>query len=83
MLEWPRLCQQVAAFASTSMGRAAVSNLPVPSSQAESEALIAETAAVTVLEIEYASSLDFGGISTDQVTTGRPIWIGIMATGPC
>lgn len=68
MLEWPRLCQQVAAFASTTMGRAAVSNLPVPSSQAESEALIRETAAVTVLEIEYASSLDFGGISTDQVT---------------
>lgn len=67
MLEWPRLCQQVAAFASTTLGRAMVSELPIPSSQAESEALIRETAAVTIVEVEYASSLDFGGISTDQV----------------
>ena len=29
MLEWPRLCQHVAAFASTTLGRAAVSQLQV------------------------------------------------------
>lgn len=67
MLEWPRLCQQVAAFASTTLGRAAVADLPIATSQAESEKLVRETAAVTIVEVEYASSLDFGGISTDQV----------------
>ena len=39
----------------------------VPSGEAETQALIRDTRAVTVLEVEYAASLDFGGISTDTV----------------
>jgi hypothetical protein len=44
----------------------------IPGTQAESEALIRDTRAVTVLEVEYAASLDFGGISTDTVRL-RPL----------
>jgi len=45
-----------------------LSSLPqVPSGEAETQALIRDTRAVTVLEVEYAASLDFGGISTDTV----------------
>ena len=39
----------------------------MPSSEAETDSLIRDTRAMTVLEVEYAATLDFGGISTDTV----------------
>ena len=39
----------------------------VGASQAESEVLLAETRAADMLELELATELDFGGISTSQV----------------
>lgn len=66
-LSWPALCEFVARFASTTMGRQAVLHLPLPQDQEHSEALVKETAAVDKLESEYAMVLDFGGTSTSQV----------------
>ena len=66
-LSWPALCEFVARFASTTMGRQAVLRLPLSEDQEHSEALVKETAAVDKLESEYAVELDFGGTSTSQV----------------
>ncbi len=43
MLEWPRLLQHVAQFASTRLGRAAVMQMTVPVSRDESLRLLSET----------------------------------------
>lgn len=66
-LSWPALCEFVARFASTTLGRQAVLRLPLSEDQEHSEALVRETAAVDKLESEYAVELDFGGTSTSQV----------------
>ena len=66
-LSWPALCEFVARFASTTMGRQAVQRLPLAEDQQHSEALVKETSAVNQLESEYAVELDFGGTSTSQV----------------
>ena len=68
-LGWPALCEFVAKFASTTLGRQAVQRLNLPQAQAEVEAVVKETAAVDKLETEYAVELDFGGTSTSQVLT--------------
>ena len=41
----------------------------IPTTQGESEELVAETGAMMALEDEYAASLDFGGINTSPVRT--------------
>lgn len=66
MLEWPRLCEHVSAFASTTIGRAAVQGLSIPTTQPETEDLVTETAAMMLMESEYATALDFGGINTSE-----------------
>ena len=43
----------------------------VGASQAESEVLLAETRAADMLELELATELDFGGISTSQVPSSE------------
>ena len=73
-LSWPALCNYVAGFASTTMGRQAVQRLPLSQDQEHSEALVKETSAVDKLESEYAVELDFGGTSTSQV-------LALMAAG--
>ena len=66
-LSWPALCDFVARFASTTMGRQAVQRLPLSRDQEQCEALVQETAAVDKLETEYAVELDFGGTATSKV----------------
>lgn len=43
LLEWPRLCEHVAEYANTTVGKRMVRNMLVPESQAESERLQRET----------------------------------------
>lgn len=62
LLEWPRLCQQLATFAATKLGAIAAQSLPIPTSQTESEALLAQTQEVYQLECRLASGLSFEGI---------------------
>jgi DNA mismatch repair protein MutS2 len=43
LLEWPALCEHVASFASTSVGKRLCRDLEVPLDQGASERLLAET----------------------------------------
>lgn len=67
-LGWPALCEFVARFASTTLGRQQCQQLHLPEEHETTEHLVLETAAVDKLESEYAIELDFGGASTQQVS---------------
>ncbi|MBD2099466.1 endonuclease MutS2 [Leptolyngbya sp. FACHB-261] len=62
LLEWPRLCQHLSTFAATKLGSAAARGLPLPATQADSEALLAQTREATTLENRLASGLPLEGI---------------------
>ncbi|EFJ45039.1 hypothetical protein VOLCADRAFT_40753, partial [Volvox carteri f. nagariensis] len=70
MLEWPKLCEQVARFASTHAGKRACRALHVPEDPRETLRLLEQTRAITVLEYDWATSLDFGGIQTSDAESG-------------
>lgn len=61
LLEWSRLGQHLASFAATSLGEIAAQHLAIPSSQAESEALQAQTREAYWLD-QHHRSLSFAGI---------------------
>ncbi len=60
LLEWPRLCQQVASFAATKLGSLAALNLTLPRTRRGSERLLAQT--LEVYDLEARASLSFEGI---------------------
>lgn len=62
LLEWQRLCQHLSTFAATKLGVAVAEQLRVPSSQAESVALLQQTQEILELEAQPAVSLSFEGI---------------------
>lgn len=85
-LSWPALCEFVARFASTTLGRQAVLRLPLSEDQEHSEGLVKETAAVDKLESEYAVELDFGGTSTSQVPLAcneSALWLACNVQHTC
>jgi DNA mismatch repair protein MutS2 len=63
LLEWPRLCQHLSTFASTKLGANTARLLKIPTTQAESEALLAQTQEVYTLECRASSGLSFDGIN--------------------
>lgn len=70
LLEWSRLCQHLATFTSTKLGAIAVRNLHIPSVQAETETLLAQTQEVYELETKLTS----GGLSFDGIEDiGEPL----------
>jgi len=50
LLEWPRLAEQLASFASTTAGQRACLALPLPESLEQSQALLAETTELLALD---------------------------------
>ncbi|MEO0535516.1 MAG: endonuclease MutS2 [Cyanobacteria bacterium P01_A01_bin.123] len=62
LLEWPRLCQHLATFASTKLGAIAAQRLKLPGDRTTSERLLAQTGEVYTLESRLPSGLNFGGI---------------------
>ncbi|EFN53577.1 hypothetical protein CHLNCDRAFT_136763 [Chlorella variabilis] len=66
MLDWGRLCGQVATFAQTTLGQRACASMLPPPTAAASERAVQETRAVDALEAEFAADPDFGGIQTAQ-----------------
>ncbi|GLC37921.1 hypothetical protein PLESTF_000610400 [Pleodorina starrii] len=70
MLEWSKLCEQVARFASTHAGKRACRSLLVPEDPRETLRLLEQTRAITVLEYDWATSLDYGGIQTSEAESG-------------
>ncbi|MGF1459755.1 MAG: endonuclease MutS2 [Leptolyngbyaceae cyanobacterium] len=61
LLEWSRLCQHLSTFAATKLGAIAARQLTLPSTQADSERLLAETTEVLLLE-QHPPGLAFAGI---------------------
>jgi DNA mismatch repair protein MutS2 len=62
LLEWSRLCQHLATFAATKLGTRAASQLRIPNTIAESQALLTQTQEIYQLESELSHGLVFDGI---------------------
>ncbi len=62
LLEWPRLCQQVATFAATKLGTIAARHLVIPTTPAVSLHLLAQTKEVYQLETQLLGGLSLDGI---------------------
>lgn len=79
LLEWYRLCQHLATFAATKLGAIASTNLQIPTSQAVSEQLLAQTKEVYQLESRLTTSLSFDGIQDIGDSIKRAELQGILA----
>jgi DNA mismatch repair protein MutS2 len=62
LLEWSRLCQQVATFAATKLGTIAARNLVIPNQPSVSLNLLAQTKEVYELETRLTGGLSLDGI---------------------
>jgi len=62
LLEWPRLCQHLATFASTKLGAIAARNLQPPQGQHASEHLLVQTREIVQLELSLTTGWSFEGI---------------------
>ena len=62
LLEWPRVCDHLASFASTGMGRDAARNLVLPESLEASQLRLAETVEMAVLDDLTEGGLSFRGV---------------------
>ncbi len=78
LLEWPRLCRHLATFTATNIGNVAAQRLPIPTTQAESEALLAQTLEATQLE-STVGGLQFGGIRDIGAALERAQLQGILS----
>lgn len=63
LLEWPRLCSQVASFAVTASGRRFCQSLPLAASPAESLQLLGETTELLALDGLTEGGLSFQGVA--------------------
>ena len=62
LLEWPRLCEQLATFAATKLGAIASLRLKLPDTQAESVYLLTQTQEFYQIESGLDNRFSFGGI---------------------
>ena len=62
LLEWQRVCQNLATFAATKLGVVAATQLKMPNTQSESENLLAQTKEIYYLEQQLDSGWNFKGI---------------------
>lgn len=78
LLEWPRLCRHLATFTATNIGNVAAQRLKIPTTQEESERLLAQTVETTQLE-STVGGLQFGGIRDIGVSLERARLQGILS----
>jgi DNA mismatch repair protein MutS2 len=79
LLEWSRLCQHLATFASTKLGTIALRSLKIPTTQAETERLLAQTQEVYTLETQFTTALSFDGIEDIGDALERAALNGILS----
>jgi DNA mismatch repair protein MutS2 len=79
LLEWSRLCQHLATFASTKLGAIAARSLLIPGAIAESQALLAQTKEVYRLESELPTGLSFDGVQDIGESLERAERRGILS----
>ncbi len=78
LLEWSRLCQHLATFAATKLGKTAASHLKIPATQTESETLLSQTKEAYALENRLAGGLGFDGIQDIGESLDRAELQGIL-----
>jgi DNA mismatch repair protein MutS2 len=79
LLEWQRLCQNLATFAATKLGVVAARHLRLPTTRAESENLLAQTQEVYNLEQQLDSGWSFKGIKDVGASLERAGIGGILS----
>ncbi|GAP93588.1 endonuclease MutS2 [Leptolyngbya sp. NIES-2104] len=79
LLEWSRLCQHLATFASTKLGTIAIRSLRIPTTQVETERLLAQTQEVYNLETQLTTALSFEGIEDIGDALERAALSGILS----
>ncbi len=79
LLEWQRLCQNLSTFAATKLGVVAARQLRLPTSQAESEKLLAQTKEIYNLEQGLNSGWTFKGIKDVGASLERSGIGGILS----
>lgn len=79
LLEWQRLCQNLSTFAATKLGVVAARQLRLPTTQAESERLLAQTKEIYNLEQELDSGWTFKGIKDVGASLERSGIGGILS----
>jgi DNA mismatch repair protein MutS2 len=78
-LEWSRLCQHLSTYAATKLGARAARNIALPSSQIQSEHLLAQTKEVYELENRLDNGISFEGIVDFGDSLERAELKGILA----
>lgn len=79
LLEWPRLCQHLATFAATKLGKTAASHLRIPATRRESHHLLAQTQETYALENALPGGLSFDGIQDIGESLERAERQGILS----
>ena len=79
LLEWHRVCQNLSTFAATKLGVVAARHLKLPTSQAESEKLLAQTKEIYNLEQQLDSGWTFKGIQDVGASLERSAIGGILS----
>jgi DNA mismatch repair protein MutS2 len=79
LLEWQRLCQNLATFAATKLGVLAARHLRLPDTQAQSESLLAQTKEIYNLEQQLDSGWNFKGIKDVGASLERAGIGGILS----
>ncbi|MEA5575666.1 endonuclease MutS2 [Anabaena sp. UHCC 0451] len=79
LLEWHRLCQHLSTFAATKLGAMVARALPIPTTQAESTELLAQTKEVYQLESRLTPGLSFEGIQDIGDSLERAELQGILS----
>ncbi|MEP0911533.1 endonuclease MutS2 [Leptolyngbya sp. GB1-A1] len=79
LLEWSRLCQHLATFAATKLGKTASIQLPIPETIAQSQTLLDQTKEVYQLETLVSGGLSFDGVQDIGDSLERAGLRGILA----
>ncbi len=79
LLEWQRLCQNLSTFAATKLGVVAARQLRLPTTQAQSEELLAQTQEIYNLEQQLDSGWTFKGIKDIGASLERSTIGGILS----
>lgn len=78
LLEWQRLCQHLATFATTKLGTVASRHLQIPATPGETLTLLAQTQEAYQLELRLANGLSLEGIQDIGVALERVERQGIL-----
>ncbi len=79
LLEWQRLCQNLSTFAATKLGVVAARQLRLPTTQGQSEELLAQTQEIYDLEQQLDSGWTFKGIKDVGASIERSAIGGVLS----